>query len=102
MGVVGVRVPPSAPNHRSQDACTAVVGSGSANDLLTNAEDEAGDPLRCVVVQARGHMAVDVERDADVGVPESLLNTFGWPPAASAIVARPCSSSCSRIRRRPS
>jgi hypothetical protein len=72
---------------------TPVAEAGpSANRLLT-----AGSRKRLatlgnrVALDARRHVAVGVEGDADRGMAElARLTTFGCSPASSAIVAQPC------------
>ena len=44
-----------------------------ANESLTVPEDQSGDSLCGVVVQTCSDVAVRVQRDADIGVPQTLL-----------------------------
>ena len=53
-------------------------------------------------MQPSNHVAVGVQCDADVGVPEASCTTFGWTPACKARVAQPCRRSSNLIGGSPS
>jgi hypothetical protein len=55
-----------------------------------------------VLMQPSNHVAVGVQCDADVGVPEASCTTFGWTPACKARVAQPCRRSSNLIGGSPS
>jgi len=48
-----------------------------SNQSLTISEDHARNSDRCLVVQAGGHVQVQIQRDANAGVAQPLLNHLG-------------------------
>ena len=51
------------------------------------AEDQAGHRLRRLLVQARQHVRVGIQRDLNGGVAQRSLTTLAGMPAASAALA---------------
>lgn len=64
--------------------------------------EQARDGLRCLVVQGWRHMAVGVQRDADVGVTEPLLHHLRVDLGLRRERGQVCRRSCSRIGGNPS
>ena len=56
--------------------------------------------LGCVRLHPRQHVAVKVERDPDLGMPETFAGHFGMDAVASMWVAWACRRSWNRMRGR--